>query len=132
MNAGVTIISEGTKTLPTRQHGNNSIVIPDEKLVTSCAVIKTPKNSLMNVITEVDDGPNVITMEMIPPWTKLSVREMVWMIADQGLRGWTEDWKAKYETKMVKNEHDLVSLHSMTPTSQVTEIHCQGGQASWN
>ena len=63
----------------------------------------------MNVITEVDDGPNVITMDTIPLTTELTVQEMVWTIADQGMRRWAEDWKAKCETKlMVNNEHDLV------------------------
>ena len=113
--------------VPTRQHGNKATVIPDEKMVTSCAVIKTPQNLLMSVITEVDDGPNVIKMETIPPRTELSVQEMVWMVADQGMRRWAEDWKAKCETKiMVNNEHDLVRSHPMTPTFQVTEMHCQG------
>ena len=114
--------------VPTRQHGNKSTVIPDEKMVTSCAVIKTPKNLLMSVITEVDDGPNVIKMETIPPRTELSVQETVWTRADQGMRRWAEDWKAKCETKlMVNNKHDLVCSHQTTPTFQVTEMPCQGG-----
>ena len=82
----------------------------------------------MSVITEVDDGPNVIKMETIPPRTELYVQEKVWTRADQGMRRWAEDWKAKCETKiMVNNEHDLVRSHPMTPTFQVTEMHCQGG-----
>ena len=113
---------------PMRQHGNKLTVIPDEKLVTSCAVIKTPKILLMNALTEVDDGPNVIKMETIPPRTELSVQETVWTRADQGMRRWAEDWKATCEIKlMVNNEHDLVCSHQMTPTFQVTEMHRQGG-----